>query len=168
MCSHPLSLYVKKKTQISSAFKHAAKQLNWSPLIISPTLFVFFIVCHQCKCWPGFHLKDDGKTCVDVDECSTTLPCSQRCINTYGSYKCLCVDGYEALERNPNTCKALSGQPIFDLSTCRISVHNCESYESSDAACPSFQPKSLFSLWRTITRSASWVWMAQIIPSWNR
>uniref|UniRef100_A0A3Q2Y480 Low density lipoprotein receptor-related protein 1Ba n=1 Tax=Hippocampus comes TaxID=109280 RepID=A0A3Q2Y480_HIPCM len=54
-----------------------------------------------CKCWPGFHLKDDGRTCVDVDECSATLPCSQRCINTYGSYKCLCVDGYEALEEEP-------------------------------------------------------------------
>lgn len=48
---------------------------------------------------------------MDVDECTATLPCSQRCINTFGSYKCLCVDGYEALERDPNTCKALSGQP---------------------------------------------------------
>lgn len=72
-------------------------------------LFILFL-CHQCKCWPGFFLKSDGKTCVDTDECSTTLPCSQQCINTYGSYKCLCVDGYEALERNPNTCKALSGK----------------------------------------------------------
>ena len=71
-----------------------------------PNKSVYF---YQCKCWPGFYLKDDGKTCVDIDECSTTLPCSQRCINTYGSYKCLCVDGYEALERNPNVCKALSG-----------------------------------------------------------
>lgn len=77
-------------------------------------------LCDQCKCWPGFHLKDDGKTCVDVDECSTTLPCSQRCINTYGSYKCLCVDGYEALERTPNTCKALSGQPAFLTFTLQI------------------------------------------------
>uniref|UniRef100_A0A3B4FER3 LDL receptor related protein 1B n=1 Tax=Pundamilia nyererei TaxID=303518 RepID=A0A3B4FER3_9CICH len=70
-------------------------------------------VGYKCKCWPGFYLKDDGRTCVDVDECSTTLPCSQRCINTYGSYKCLCVDGYEALERNPNTCKALSEEPFL-------------------------------------------------------
>uniref|UniRef100_A0A096LXY3 EGF-like domain-containing protein n=1 Tax=Poecilia formosa TaxID=48698 RepID=A0A096LXY3_POEFO len=67
----------------------------------------------QCKCWPGFHLKDDGKTCVDVDECSTTLPCSQRCINTYGSYRCLCVDGYEPVDRNPNTCKAISAEEPF-------------------------------------------------------
>ncbi|CAB1347086.1 unnamed protein product, partial [Coregonus sp. 'balchen'] len=66
-----------------------------------------------CKCWPGFRLKDDGKTCVDVNECSSSLPCSQRCINTYGSFKCMCVDGYEALERNPNTCKALSVEEPF-------------------------------------------------------
>uniref|UniRef100_A0A8C7QGA3 EGF-like domain-containing protein n=1 Tax=Oncorhynchus mykiss TaxID=8022 RepID=A0A8C7QGA3_ONCMY len=70
-------------------------------------------VGYKCKCWPGFRLKDDGKTCVDVDECSSSLPCSQRCINTYGSFKCLCVDGYEALERSPNTCKALSVEEPF-------------------------------------------------------
>uniref|UniRef100_A0A8C5HWA1 EGF-like domain-containing protein n=1 Tax=Gouania willdenowi TaxID=441366 RepID=A0A8C5HWA1_GOUWI len=71
-------------------------------------------VGYKCKCWPGFHLKDDGKTCVDIDECSTTLPCSQRCINTFGSYKCMCVDGYEALDRNPNICKSLSAEePIL-------------------------------------------------------
>ncbi len=135
--------------------------------LVYSTMFVFFIVfvCHQCKCWPGFHLKDDGKTCVDVDECSTTLPCSQRCINTYGSYKCLCVDGYEALERNPNTCKALSGQPDFwSLNLQEFSA----SHQSSNAACSSFQLRSRFSLWQTTMRSGSWVWMAQITPSWNR
>uniref|UniRef100_A0A8C8I960 EGF-like domain-containing protein n=1 Tax=Oncorhynchus tshawytscha TaxID=74940 RepID=A0A8C8I960_ONCTS len=70
-------------------------------------------VGYKCKCWPGFRLKDDGKTCVDVNECSSSLPCSQRCINTYGSFKCLCVEGYEALERNPNSCKALSVEEPF-------------------------------------------------------
>uniref|UniRef100_A0A8C7IEQ3 EGF-like domain-containing protein n=1 Tax=Oncorhynchus kisutch TaxID=8019 RepID=A0A8C7IEQ3_ONCKI len=70
-------------------------------------------VGYKCKCWPGFRLKDDGKTCVDINECSSSLPCSQRCINTYGSFKCLCVEGYEALERNPNTCKALSVEEPF-------------------------------------------------------
>lgn len=70
----------------------------------------FFHQCVQCKCWPGFHLKNDGRTCVDVDECSTTLPCSQNCTNTYGSFKCLCVDGYEASRKDPNSCKSLSGK----------------------------------------------------------
>uniref|UniRef100_H9H785 LDL receptor related protein 1 n=1 Tax=Monodelphis domestica TaxID=13616 RepID=H9H785_MONDO len=49
---------------------------------------------YKCRCRPGFRLKDDGRTCADVDECSTSFPCSQRCINTHGSYKCLCVEGY--------------------------------------------------------------------------
>lgn len=63
----------------------------------------------QCKCWPGFRLKDDGKTCVDIDECSTGFPCSQQCINTYGTYKCLCAHGYEVQPDNLNGCKSLSG-----------------------------------------------------------
>ncbi|XP_056127208.1 low-density lipoprotein receptor-related protein 1B isoform X1 [Rhinichthys klamathensis goyatoka] len=70
-------------------------------------------VGYKCKCWPGFHLKNDGRTCVDVDECSTTLPCSQNCSNTYGSFKCLCVDGYEASRKDPNSCKSLSAEEPF-------------------------------------------------------
>ncbi|XP_073701189.1 low-density lipoprotein receptor-related protein 1B [Garra rufa] len=70
-------------------------------------------VGYKCKCWPGFHLKNDGKTCVDIDECSTTLPCSQNCTNTYGSFKCFCVDGYEASRKDPNSCKSLSAEEPF-------------------------------------------------------
>ena len=80
--------------------------INW--------LCSFFIL--QCKCWPGFQLKDDGKTCVDIDECSLGFPCSQQCINTYGTYKCLCTDGYEIQPANPNGCKSLSGIEL-NLST---------------------------------------------------
>uniref|UniRef100_A0A4W3IBD4 LDL receptor related protein 1B n=1 Tax=Callorhinchus milii TaxID=7868 RepID=A0A4W3IBD4_CALMI len=68
---------------------------------------------YKCKCWPGFRLKDDGKTCVDIDECITTFPCSQQCINTYGTYKCLCAEGYEIRVDNPNSCKALSAEEPF-------------------------------------------------------
>lgn len=87
------------------------KDMNW--------LCSFFIL--QCKCWPGFHLKDDGKTCVDIDECSLGFPCSQQCINTYGTYKCLCTDGYEIQPDNPNGCKSLSGIEL-NLSTDPASV----------------------------------------------
>uniref|UniRef100_A0A7M4FXS6 LDL receptor related protein 1 n=1 Tax=Crocodylus porosus TaxID=8502 RepID=A0A7M4FXS6_CROPO len=68
---------------------------------------------YKCRCRPGFRLKDDGKTCVDVDECSTTYPCSQICINTLGSYKCLCRQGYRLRPDNPTSCKAVSGDEPF-------------------------------------------------------
>ncbi|GAB0191315.1 low-density lipoprotein receptor-related protein 1B [Grus japonensis] len=67
----------------------------------------------RCKCWPGFLLKDDGKTCIDIDECSSGFPCSQQCINTYGTYKCLCADGYEIQPDNLNGCKSLSDEEPF-------------------------------------------------------
>lgn len=67
-------------------------------------------LCPQCRCRPGFRLKDDGRTCADVDECSSTFPCSQRCINTHGSYKCLCVEGYAPRGGDPHSCKAVTGK----------------------------------------------------------
>ncbi|XP_069381901.1 uncharacterized protein [Paralichthys olivaceus] len=49
----------------------------------------------QCHCRPGFTLLDDGQTCQDLDECADGQhQCHQRCINTFGSFKCGCDDGY--------------------------------------------------------------------------
>ena len=56
----------------------------------------------QCRCDAGFQLKRDGKTCVDVDECTTSYPCTQRCINTHGSFHCLCVDGFQLSPNDPH------------------------------------------------------------------
>ncbi len=64
----------------------------------------------QCRCHPGFHLKQDGKTCVDVDECTTTYPCAQHCINTHGSFHCLCVDGFVPRPDDLTSCKSTSGE----------------------------------------------------------
>uniref|UniRef100_A0A8D3BPQ8 Nephronectin a n=1 Tax=Scophthalmus maximus TaxID=52904 RepID=A0A8D3BPQ8_SCOMX len=47
---------------------------------------------NKCKCHPGF----TGKTCnQDLNECGLKpRPCKHRCMNTYGSYKCYCQNGY--------------------------------------------------------------------------
>ncbi|XP_035377067.1 low-density lipoprotein receptor-related protein 1 isoform X2 [Electrophorus electricus] len=68
---------------------------------------------YKCRCEPGFRLKQDGKTCVDVDECTTTYPCSQRCLNTHGSFHCLCVDGYVAHANDSTRCKSTSEEEPF-------------------------------------------------------
>ncbi|XP_025729424.1 nephronectin isoform X4 [Callorhinus ursinus] len=46
----------------------------------------------KCKCHPGYA----GKTCSqDLNECGLKpRPCKHRCMNTYGSYKCYCLNGY--------------------------------------------------------------------------
>ncbi|MBZ3885998.1 Nephronectin [Sciurus carolinensis] len=52
----------------------------------------------RCQCpSPGLQLAPDGRTCVDIDECSLGQhQCSgfARCYNIHGSYKCKCKDGY--------------------------------------------------------------------------
>ncbi|XP_070467903.1 nephronectin isoform X6 [Equus przewalskii] len=46
----------------------------------------------KCRCHPGYA----GKTCSqDLNECGLKpRPCKHRCMNTYGSYKCYCLNGY--------------------------------------------------------------------------
>ncbi|XP_037540442.1 nephronectin [Nematolebias whitei] len=60
----------------------------------------------RCECHPGF----TGKACNhDLNECGLKpRPCKHRCMNTPGSFKCFCPDGY-ALQpdgscRNVRTC----------------------------------------------------------------
>lgn len=73
-------------------------------------LFIWvFCGVRQCRCESGFRLKNDGKTCMDVDECTTTYPCSQRCVNSYGSFHCLCVEGYVVHTNDSTRCKSSSG-----------------------------------------------------------
>ncbi|XP_066487941.1 nephronectin isoform X2 [Tiliqua scincoides] len=47
---------------------------------------------NKCKCHAGY----TGKTCnQDLNECGLKpRPCKHRCMNTYGSYKCYCLNGY--------------------------------------------------------------------------
>ncbi|KAG7461774.1 hypothetical protein MATL_G00194660 [Megalops atlanticus] len=61
---------------------------------------------NKCKCYPGF----TGKTCnQDLNECGLKpRPCKHRCMNTYGSYKCYCLNGYMMMPdgtcANARTC----------------------------------------------------------------
>lgn len=58
----------------------------WRVLDGSPANFS--IICQQCE--KGYQ-KDDSGLCVDIDECSSGNLCQQTCLNTEGSYKCVCA-----------------------------------------------------------------------------
>lgn len=65
-----------------------------------------------CQCEPGYDSLNDGRNCIDVDECKTDFSCSQLCNNKEGHYDCLCVPGY-SLEQDKHTCKTINGRPLM-------------------------------------------------------
>ncbi|TRZ00088.1 hypothetical protein DNTS_004640 [Danionella cerebrum] len=83
---------------------------------------------NKCKCFPGY----TGKTCSqDLNECGLKpRPCEHRCMNTFGSYMCYCLNGYMLLAdgscANSRTCS---------LAHCQ---YGCEEVDSEvRCLCPS-------------------------------
>lgn len=68
-----------------------------------------------CFCWHGFELSVDLRKCVDIDECQTFGACSQQCMNTRGSYKCQCNQGYVSDGVDGKECKA-TGELVHSFS----------------------------------------------------
>lgn len=59
-----------------------------------------------CSCRDGYTLGGDKKTCNDIDECREFNPCSQKCDNTYGSFRCSCFVDY-MLSSDKISCKSI-------------------------------------------------------------
>ncbi|KAM9338321.1 epidermal growth factor-like protein 7 [Symphorus nematophorus] len=62
---------------------------------------------NQCACplgWTGHQCQ------TDVDECSKQPPCAQECVNTAGSYRCACRDGFR-LAGDGRSCQSLPPPP---------------------------------------------------------
>ncbi|XP_041595663.1 collagen and calcium-binding EGF domain-containing protein 1 isoform X2 [Vulpes lagopus] len=64
-----------------------------------------------CTCYPGYrydrerHRRREKPYCLDIDECATSNEtlCAHMCINTVGSYRCECREGY-IQEDDGRTC----------------------------------------------------------------
>lgn len=95
-----------------------------------------------CTCYPGYrydrerHRRRERPYCLDVDECANaneTL-CSQRCVNTAGSYRCECERGY-FLQQDGRSCSRGEREraSLFDKSDRMMKAPMCE------ATCEDFQ-----------------------------
>ncbi|XP_054466068.1 hemicentin-1 [Anoplopoma fimbria] len=94
----------------------------------------------QAKCGPGFKPSITGTSCEDVDECqeSALSPCQHQCLNTLGSFRCICHPGYQ-----------LSGHRCIDINECMRNVcpankecRNTEGGYQCFDSCPAGMTKS--------------------------
>uniref|UniRef100_A0A0P6JKY0 Nephronectin n=1 Tax=Heterocephalus glaber TaxID=10181 RepID=A0A0P6JKY0_HETGA len=79
----------------------------------------------RCQCpSPGLRLAPDGRTCVDIDECTTgrvSCPRFRQCVNTFGSYICKCHKGFELLY--------IGGKyQCHDTDECALGQHQCSGF----------------------------------------
>ena len=71
----------------------------------------------MCACPLGEKLETNSSTiCTDIDECDN-YPCSQQCVNTKGSFKCICNEGY--MLENRTFCKATGEKGFLVISNRR-------------------------------------------------
>ncbi len=81
-CTQPYSIYACKQCSVAKMMFNATENF----------------LCVE-KCAQGYESDlSNGKVCVDTDECVSGLHECQKnakCVNTVGSYRCECLDGFE-------------------------------------------------------------------------
>ncbi|TKS70311.1 Growth arrest-specific protein 6 [Collichthys lucidus] len=63
---------------------------------------------YDCLCDNGYVYDNETKSCVDVDECETSV-CAEECLNTPGSFRCFC-DGRQGMKlgQDLRSCKPIT------------------------------------------------------------
>ena len=91
---------------------------------------------YVCTCPGGF--LGDGLNCVDINECELAIDsCSEdeECINTVGSFKCVCPDGYK-FDDNKNRCVDVNECRELDYDICGEFGTCTNTLGSFSCACP--------------------------------
>ncbi|XP_039902843.1 fibulin-7-like isoform X2 [Simochromis diagramma] len=103
------------------------ESLKWSgqqPMCrLRPSHCTHFLGSTRCTCDVGFTISGrDNNICTDIDEChlfplgQPGLLCVHQCVNTPGSFHCICPSGYD-LTRDGRGCT--------DIDECENRMHNC-------------------------------------------
>ncbi|XP_056381424.1 fibulin-7-like isoform X2 [Hyla sarda] len=94
---------------------------NTSSLITRQAKCSTFQGVQHCSCDPGYVIQTGG-LCQDIDECSLyhgkagSKICVHECVNTPGSYQCVCPQGY-LLDMQQNSCKDID-ECVSNQSAC--------------------------------------------------
>ncbi|KAJ8356209.1 hypothetical protein SKAU_G00190030 [Synaphobranchus kaupii] len=86
---------------------------------------------YYCKCWEGFVLNEDMKTCSkqSLDYCALGHDCQHVCVNNNDDYYCRCRKGF-VLNEDMKTCSKQSGSRALlvpGLDPCALG-HDCLDY----------------------------------------
>ncbi|TSL47575.1 Hemicentin-1 [Bagarius yarrelli] len=86
-------------------------------------------------CPPGFFSKEGE--CIDINECEQRDICQHECVNTPGSHKCLCPNGYR-LMTNGKTCLDVNEcmEQNIQCGVNRMCFNMRGSYQCIDTPCP--------------------------------
>ncbi|XP_052238542.1 neurogenic locus notch homolog protein 1-like [Dreissena polymorpha] len=75
-------------------------------------------ICSPCP--GGFENDPDTDDCQDINECNTSKPCDQTCLNREGSFACDCHEGFRLDLTNTSKCA--------DINECNEATHNCTQF----------------------------------------
>ncbi|XP_056381425.1 fibulin-7-like isoform X3 [Hyla sarda] len=101
--------------------KELVSLTNTSSLITRQAKCSTFQGVQHCSCDPGYVIQTGG-LCQDIDECSLyhgkagSKICVHECVNTPGSYQCVCPQGY-LLDMQQNSCKDID-ECVSNQSAC--------------------------------------------------
>ena len=61
---------------------------------------------YECACLDGFTSDDNGRTCVDIDECADPAACDDgaTCTNTIGAFSCSCGTEFTGTGTDDDPC----------------------------------------------------------------
>ncbi|XP_052437377.1 C-type lectin domain family 14 member A [Carassius gibelio] len=71
-------------------------------------------LCLECK--RGYR-RDASGNCVDVDECKESNTCQEQCLNTEGSYKCICSHNDDGICNGSANSNINRGKPVLTQPT---------------------------------------------------
>ncbi|KAL5963271.1 Hemicentin-1 [Taenia solium] len=89
---------------------------------------------YSCKCHEGYRLSPDGRSCLDIDECTEgenagvlVCPAGQRCVNKPGTFTCVpgCGEGLQ-FSASGDSCEVCC---IADIDECRSGKDVCSGHK---------------------------------------
>ena len=81
----------------------------------------------KCSCNPGYKLMEDGRACMDINECidmPSEAPCSQACSNSPGGFSCKCDNQFYERVGDGRTCKRRDNTDPWILFTNKYYLRN--------------------------------------------